>query len=526
MSNTFDFRSTHTTLFAALLAAARRHGLDKEILEDADRQPQSYRRLILGSLVIGAKLDELAAPGQAVGVLLPNAAGLVVTLLGLNAYGRVAAMLNFTSGAKNLCSAACTGPLPVVVTSRRFIEAAKLGDVVEALAETQVAPGRAVRIVYLEDVRRSIGMLDKLKGLWRSRFAAGFHRRRAKAPEKPAVILFTSGTEGVPKGVVLTSTNLVANARQIFAHAAGMLSAADTVMNPLPMFHSFGLTAATLMPLLNGMKVVLYPSPLHYKEVPKLIAATKCTVLFGTDTFLQGYARVAAPADLASIRYAIAGAERVKDATRAMWNKTGALILEGYGATECSPVIACNVPDANRPGTVGRLLPGQEVRLEPVEGIARGGRLYVRGPNVMAGYLLSDRPGVLVPPQEGWHDTGDIVSIEDGFVTITGRAKRFAKIGGEMVSLASVESMASGLWPEANHVCVSLPDSKKGETLVLLTDQAGADREALSTYARAQGLPEISVPRQVIVVPAVPVLGTGKLDLPAALELAQRLQAA
>lgn len=526
MSQPFDASTTHTTLFAALLAAGRRQGLDKDILEDADRQPQSYRRLILGSLVLGAKLDALGRAGEAIGVLLPNAAGLVVTVFGLNAFGRVAALLNFTSGARNLCSAARTGPLSVVVTSRRFIEAAKLGDIVAALGAAEIAPGRRVEIVYLEDVRRSIGTWDKLKGLWRSKFAAGFHRRRAKAADKPAVILFTSGTEGVPKGVALTSTNLVANASQIFAHAAGMLSPADTVMNPLPMFHSFGLTAGTLMPLLNGMKVVLYPSPLHYKEVPKLIGATKATVLFGTDTFLQGYARMAAENDLSSVRYAIAGAERVKDTTRALWGKSGAMILEGYGATECSPVIACNLPETNRPGSVGRLLPGQEARLEPVEGITHGGRLHIRGPNVMAGYLLSDRPGVIVPPVGGWHDTGDIVTIDDGFVTITGRAKRFAKIGGEMISLAAVENLASGLWPEANHVCVSLPDPKRGESLVLVTDQQGADREALSSYAREQGLPELAVPRQVLVVPAVPVLGTGKLDLPAALELARTLQTA
>jgi acyl-[acyl-carrier-protein]-phospholipid O-acyltransferase/long-chain-fatty-acid--[acyl-carrier-protein] ligase len=446
-------------------------------------------------------------------------------VLGLNAFGRVAGMLNFTAGARNLSAAAQLGPLPVVVTSRRCIELAKLDEAVAALAETEVSPGKRVAIVYLEDLRRQIGTGDKLKGLARSFFASGFHRRRSHDPDKTAVILFTSGTEGVPKGVALSNANLAANATQIFTHAAGMLTSSDTVMNPLPMFHSFGLTAATLMPLLNGMKVVLYPSPLHYKEVPKLVGATKATVLFATDTFLQGYARAAGGGELASIRYVIAGAERVKDTTRKLWEKTGATILEGYGATECSPVIACNLPDTNRPGTVGRMLPGMEARLEPVEGIARGGRLYVRGPNVMSGYILPANPGVVVPPPGGWHDTGDIVAMDDGFVTITGRAKRFAKIGGEMVSLAAVEALASGLWPDANHVCVGLPDARKGESLVLVTDQPDADRAALLDYAQAQGFAEIAVPRAILVVGAIPVMGTGKLDLPATLELARKTRA-
>lgn len=511
-----------TTLFRAFLDAAKRHGASREILEDADRQPLAYGRVILGSLVLGGKIVAKLQPGDAVGILLPNANGLVVTLMGLNAYGRVAGLLNFTAGIKNLTSAVKTGPLPVVVTSRRFVEAAGLTEVVEALAATQAAPGRLVEIVYLEDVRKSISGFDKVRGLMRSWRAKGFHRRRGTTGSTPAVILFTSGTEGVPKGVVLTNANLVANASQIFEHAAGMLSAADVAMNPLPMFHSFGLTAATLMPLLNGMKVVLYPSPLHYKEVPKLIAATKATVLFSTDTFLQGYVRSAQNGELASIRYAIAGAERVKDQTRKLWSQTGATILEGYGATECSPVISCNLPATNRPGSVGTLLPHIEARLEPVEGIAAGGRLHVRGPNVMAGYMMPSAPGVIVPPEGGWHDTGDIVTIEDGFVTITGRAKRFAKIGGEMVSLAAVEALASGLWPDANHVCVSLPDPKKGEILILVTERPDADRDSLGDYARSQGFAELAVPKAILVVANIPVLGTGKVDLPATTDLARK----
>ncbi len=510
-----------TTLFQALQAAARRHGSDKVILEDAERQPLTYSRLILASLVLGRRLKRETALGEATGLLLPNVTALVVTLFGLNAFGRTAGLLNFTAGARNIQSAVRTGPLPVVVTSRRFIETAKLDDLVEAIAETEWATGRKARVLYLEDVRKEIGRRDKAIGLVSSLAPALATAGSRPAPDDTAVILFTSGTEGTPKGVALTNTNLVANARQIFTHATGVLSADDTAMNPLPMFHSFGLTAGTLMPLLSGMKSVLYPSPLHYKQVPKLIKETKATLLFSTDTFLQGYARAADEGDTDSLRYVVAGAERVKESTREMWSRSGTEILEGYGATECSPVISCNLPEQKRHGSVGRALPGIETRLLPVEGIADGGRLEVRGPNVMAGYILPDAPGVKVPPAGGWHDTGDIVTIEDGYIHIRGRAKRFAKIGGEMVSLAAIEALASGLWPDNTHVCVPLPDPRRGESLVLVTDKPDADKGMLAEYARKQGFTELWVPKALLVTQQIPILGSGKVDYAATLEMAR-----
>jgi acyl-[acyl-carrier-protein]-phospholipid O-acyltransferase/long-chain-fatty-acid--[acyl-carrier-protein] ligase len=451
-------------------------------------------------------------------VLLPSVQGVAVVVFGLTAMGRVPAMLNFTAGVKNLRSACETGGVRTIVTSRRFVDQGKLDDVVTALSE-----GRTV--IFTEDLRKQISSLDKIKGM----LAALLPRRApgAKAdPDAEAAVLFTSGTEGAPKGVVLSHANLVANALQIFDHGQTIFRTSDVLMNPLPIFHSFGLTAGTLMPILNGMKVVMYPSPLHYKQVPKLIRETGATILLGTDTFLQGYARAAEDGDLASINYIIAGAERVKDDTRALWAPTGAVIAEGYGCTECSPVIACNVPGhATREGTVGRILPGIEHRLDPVEGIMRGGRLVVRGANVMLGYILADRPGEIVPPEGGWHDTGDIVEIEDGFVRITGRAKRFAKLGGEMVSLAAVETMISGLWPGHNHVVVALPDPRKGEQLVLVTENPNGDRRALLKAAQAQGFPELWIPRAILVTQVIPVLGSGKVDYTAARELALTMRA-
>jgi acyl-[acyl-carrier-protein]-phospholipid O-acyltransferase/long-chain-fatty-acid--[acyl-carrier-protein] ligase len=510
----FDEAGARITLFSALLQAVSRHGKARIALEDPERKPLSYGNLVLGALVLGRKLAALTQEREHVGMLLPNVQAMAVTFFGLTAFGRVPALLNFTAGVKNLRAAGELAELKVIVTSRRFVEQAKLDDELEALGE-----GR--RIVYLEDVRKQITSLDKAIGALSSLVPGFVHRRYAAPPDDPAVLLFTSGTEGKPKGVALSHANLVSNARQIFALAAGFLSERDIVMNPLPAFHSFGLTAGMLMPLLSGMKVVLYPSPLHYKQVPKLIGETGCTFLFATDTFLQGYARAADPTDLKSVRYVVAGAERVKPETRRMWEPYGTTILEGYGCTECSPVLACNTPIATRDGSVGRLLPGIEARLEPVEGIHEGGKLCVRGPNIMAGYLSVDRPGVIVPPEGGWHDTGDIVTLDDGFVVIKGRAKRFAKLGGEMVSLAAVESMISGLWPDQNHVVVALPDARKGEQLVLVTEKPNAERSVLQETAKAQGFPELWVPRAILVTNSIPVLGSGKIDYAATLELAR-----
>jgi acyl-[acyl-carrier-protein]-phospholipid O-acyltransferase/long-chain-fatty-acid--[acyl-carrier-protein] ligase len=327
-----------------------------------------------------------------------------------------------------------------------------------------------------------------------------------------AAILFTSGSEGVPKGVLLSHRNMLCNAAQAAARID--FGRTDKVFNTLPVFHAFGLTVGLVLPLVSGVPVFLYPSPLHYRVVPELVYGANATILFGTDTFLSGYARAAHPYDFRSVRYVLAGAEPVKETTRRLWaEKFGLRILEGYGVTETAPALALNTPMFNRFGTVGRLLPGIEAKLDPVEGIEKGGRLYVRGPNVMLGYLKADQPGILVPPAEGWHDTGDIVTIDrEGFVTIKGRAKRFAKIGGEMISLAAVESLASELWPDAQSAVVAKPDPRRGERLVLVTEKEGATRPAFQAFAKAKGASDLMAPAEVMVVDKLPVLGSGKAD--------------
>ncbi len=501
------------TLPQALLKAATKHGKSMAIVEDQTRQPISYDRLILGAQVLGRVFARQTGPGETVGLLLPNVNATAVTLFALMWHGRTAAMLNFSAGQKNILSACATADIKLVITSRLFVNKANLEPVVEALSDK-------ARVVYLEDVRKSLSPLAKLRGVFDKLRAASVAARSGAKPSDPAIILFTSGSEGEPKGVVLSHSNILSNIAQIAEHID--LSRFKTFFNPLPVFHSVGMTGGLLLPLIEGIRAVQYPSPLHYREIPKLVGEIKADLLFGTDTFIAGYARAAAEQDLKSVKMIVAGAERVKDETRALWEKYGTEIVEGYGATECAPVVALNTPETNRPGSVGQLLPGIEHRLEPVKGIHEGGRLVVRGANVMLGYLLPGGDGKLMPPQDGWHDTGDIVTVtKDRFVTIKGRAKRFAKLGGEMVSLGAIEALASGLWPEHSHIAVTINDGRKGERIVLITDQENAARPEMLKYAKQEGVPELWVPKAILVVDAIPVLGSGKADYAGAQRLVE-----
>jgi acyl-[acyl-carrier-protein]-phospholipid O-acyltransferase/long-chain-fatty-acid--[acyl-carrier-protein] ligase len=501
------------TLPQALLKAAAKHGRSMAILEDQTRQSITYDRLVLGAQVLGRVFAGQTGHGEAVGLLLPNGNATAVTLFGLLWHGRTAAMLNFSAGKKSILSACTTAGIKLVITSRVFVTKAGLGPIIEALSDQ-------VRIVYLEDVRKSLSPLAKARGVLDKLRAASIIARNGVKPNDAAIILFTSGSEGEPKGVVLSHSNILCNIAQISQHID--LSRFKTFFNPLPVFHSVGMTGGLLLPLMEGIRAVQYPSPLHYREIPKLVGEIKADLLFGTDTFIAGYARAAAPQDLKSVKMIVAGAERVKDETRALWEKYGTEIVEGYGATECAPVVALNTPETNRPGSVGQFLPGIEYRLEPVKGIHEGGRLVVRGGNVMLGYLLPGGDGKLVPPEDGWHDTGDIVTVsEDRFVTIKGRARRFAKLGGEMVSLGAIEELASGLWPEHSHVAVTINDGRKGERIVLVTDQETAARAEMLSYAKQEGVPELWVPKAIMVVDAIPVLGSGKADYAGAQRLVE-----
>ncbi len=498
----FDARHSQTSLFDALVEARRTYGAGKAVLEDHERNPLTYTALIRAAFALGRKIAAVTEPGERVGILLPASSAAAVTFFALHAFGRTPTMLNFTSGIRNLRAACQLAGVKRVLTSHRFIEQAKLHDLVDAMESLAT-------VTYLEEVREKIGLADKLFAIAASAFPERF--RAATRPDDPGVILFTSGSFGAPRGVVLSQRNLVANVEQIAAHIE--LDPNWVMFNPLPTFHCFGLTGGVLLPILTGMKAFQYPSPLHTKQIPPLVKDSGASILLATDTFVNQYARAAEPGELSGLKFIVCGAEKVREETHNLIaERFGPVpVLEGYGATEAAPVIAVNKPTDNRRGTVGGLLPGIETRLVPVEGIATGGKLFVRGPNVMSGYLAAD--GGLEPPIDGWHDTGDVVSLtDDNWVTILGRVKRFAKVGGEMVSLTAAEDLASAVWPECRHAVVALPDPKKGERLILVTDRRDAESSRLVAHAQSVGAPEIAVPRKIIKVPVIPVLGTGKTD--------------
>ncbi len=504
----FKESSARITLFGALLRARKRYGGKKVSIIDADDRELTYTQIVRASFALGSALKPQTNTKEKVGVLLPTGAGSLLAFFALQTIGRIPAMLNFTAGPSNLLSAFKIAQVTKVITAHKFIKLANLEALVEKLAPH-------VEFIYLEDVRDNLTMRNKIKAALGSFLPALVMAH--PSPDEVGVILFTSGTEGSPKGVALSHKNLVANVEQIRAHFTS-ITHEDVVFNSLPTFHCFGLTGGALLPIFIGLKVALYPSPLHIKIIPERIKKVGATITFATDTFLSRYARAGKEGDLSGLRFAVCGAEQVREETRAFVKKKyGLIVLEGYGATEAAPVIAVNQLEANRHGTVGRLLPGMETRIDPVPGISKGGRLFVKGPNVMMGYMTADQPGVIQPIGDGWHDTGDVVEIdEDGFLAIRGRVKRFANIAGETISLAVVENCAKAMWPDHEHVALIMPDPKKGEQIIVLSNCSEANRSGILNWAQQHGVPELAVPRKVVIVEEIPLLGTGKVDYQAA----------
>ncbi|GHC68887.1 AMP-binding protein [Limoniibacter endophyticus] len=490
------------TIFQAVRNAALRYGPSRHAIEDTVTGEMSYRALLIAANVLARRFISIDQPGETVGLLMPSANASLAAFLGLQSAGRVTAFLNYSTGPGALISSLKTAQIRTMVSSRAFIEKGQLQPLVEAVEAT------GTRIVWLEDLRKEISGLDKVVGAltWRNALWT-------QVPEKPAVVVFSSGSEGTPKGIVLSHNNILSNVWQ--AEARLRFSLNDKLLTVLPLFHSFGLTVGALLPLVAGVRSFLYPSPLHYKQIPEAARKSRPTILLGTDTFFAGYARTAEPDDFSSLRMAVAGAEPVRAETRRLWReKFGLALQEGYGMTEASPVVAVNTVTHSREGSVGRLFPGMTPRLETVDGMTEGGRLHLRGPNLMMGVMTEDAPGQIktLPPGD-FHDTGDIVAIDrEGYIFIKGRAKRFAKIGGEMISLASVENLANDLWPDFDQVATTIMDPKRGERIVLLSTKPDATVDAIRLHAEEKGSSRLVLPDRVFIVSEVPRLSTGKIN--------------
>lgn len=513
----FDSYETDKTLFEAFAQSMKMAGRFKPVIEDTERKPVKFMAMFLKSFVLGRLINRAIPDDKYVGIMLPTSNTCLLTYLGLQAFGKIPAMINFSTGPKQVIATCKTVGLKTVITAKKVVLLAKLDHLVEEIEAS------GVHVLYLEDLKGLFKTSDKIFGVWGSLFPIRTYRKLTGGkiePTDPAEILFTSGSEGMPKAVFLTHKNILSNCYQIPSRLD--FYPEDVILNCLPMFHSFGLNISTLLPLLLGMKAFLYPTPLHYRIIPEICASARCTIMVGTDTFLAGYAKCANPYDFNSLRIVAAGAEKVKAETRKIWSeKFGLRILEGYGATECSPFISCNTFLHQKVGSVGRVFPGMEIELKPVEGIKDGAELWLKGPNVMLGYMRAQKPLELDPPAGGWYDTGDIVEIdEDGFIFIKGRCKRFAKIGGEMVSLLAVEQVISQKYPGFVSGAVNIPDARKGEQIVLITTCKDITREGMIEAFKSAGITELGIPSKVIYTSEPPLLGTGKFNYVAAKEMA------
>jgi len=503
----FESSDYHKTLFSSLLDAKKIHGKNHQIITDIERKTLTYKQLITGCFAIGNKIAKTTKEEKYIGLMMPNMNSSIITFFAIQLLDKVPVMMNFSTGGQNFISSCNTAKIKTIISSKKFIEKAKLENLVKTIKL------EGIDIIYLEEIVKDIGFTSKISSSLKSYFAQSLYLKISKAnSDDPAVVLFTSGSEGTPKGVVLSHKNIQSNRFQLTSRVD--FSSKDIVFNALPIFHSFGLTAGALLPILSGIKTFFYPSPLHYRIIPELIYTTNSTIMFGTNTFLSNYARFANPYDFYSIRYVFAGAEKLNEETRKMWSeKFGVRIFEGYGTTETSPTLSTNTPMHNKPGTVGRFMPGIKTKLEQIPGIIDGKKLFVSGPNIMKGYLLNKNPGVILPPYNGWYDTGDIVTVDDkGYITIEGRSKRFAKIAGEMISLTAAEINISKISPQQNHVVISVPDTKKGEKLILVTTSKTLSISQISSFFRKNQISELSIPKEIIMIEKLPLLGTGKID--------------
>lgn len=533
------------TVAEAFLAAARRRP-GQPVIADQMRGVLTYRDLVTAILVLKPALERLA--GERVGILLPASCGASIVYLATLFAEKTPVMVNWTTGARNMLHGVSTVGARCVLTSRALVgRLAAQGVDFASLAD---------RFVYLEDVGAQVSALDKLDAAAQARLDWGDLRRVQPTPY--AVILFTSGSEAFPKAVPLTHANILANIRDVLSIIR--VRRDDALVGFLPPFHSFGISVTTILPLVCGLRAVYHPNPNEAWVIAKVIEAYRPTVVLGTPTFLSGIVRAARPRQLASLRLAITGAEKCPDRTYELVRQRcpGVTILEGYGVTECAPIVSATPERRPIPGTIGRVLPSMEyVIVDPETGAriagrpaiapgeterhpagaiptpedsTRPGMLLVRGPNVFPGYL-GDAPSPFAEFEgRSWYRTGDLVSSDaDGTLTFRGRLKRFVKVGGEMISLPAIEAAieahvamlgeaptavgrgAAGTSDEGPTIAVECCGDERPE-IVLFTTRPDVDRAAVNRLLQNAGLSPLHNVTRVVHVAAIPVLGTGKTD--------------
>ncbi len=472
----------------------------------------TYERLLVGARVMAERFRAFDEPN--VGLLMPASVAADIALMGLHLAGKLPVVLNWTTGPNNLEHAVTLMKLKRVITSKAFIDRTNL-----------VVPG--AEFVFLEDVRKSVGKIEMLSRLLGGRWFPASAKRKAlrhavKDPNAPAVVLFTSGSEKAPKAVPLTHANVIANNRATAAFVK--LTRADSLLGFLPLFHSFGHTVAALLPLLSGIRLLHHPDPTDASGLVRKIAGYKPTVICATPTFFGFILDRAKPGELDSLTCVVVGAERCPDAVfeKAKTMTPNGEILEGYGITECSPIVAANPPGRTRRGTIGVPLPGVEVCVTELDTrtvlpAGERGMMHVSGPNVFPGYLGDDAPDPFAEfDGKTWYVTGDLASLDaDGYITFHGRLKRFIKAGGEMISLPALEEPFARKYPPTDagpRVAVEgveLPGG--GRKVVLFTTEDVSERDA-NALLQAEGFRGVMRLDEVRKEPSIPVLGTGKTD--------------
>ncbi len=471
----------------------------------------TYEKALIGALILSGRFKSLR--DGYLGIMLPTSAGCALSIIAALFSGKIPVMINYSTGAKdNVEYAKRKCDFETVITSRRLLE--------------KINCPQVKGMVYIEDIMDDIKKTEKIKALLLSRLPLALIKKMVHSGgmDEECVILFTSGSERDPKAVQLTHRNILSNIEG-FSQLIH-LSHEDRMLASLPYFHVFGLTVNLWAPLYHGMTIISYANPLDYKKICEIIKEEKPTMLVGTPSFLWGYLRRSEPGDFRSIRLAVCGADKCPDSLReGFLEKHGITLLEGYGTTETSPVISVNTPDANKPGSVGRVIPGVQIRIEDYETgeecpPGKVGRILVKGDLVMKGYL-DDLEETSLRLRKGWYDTGDMGYLdEEGFLWHAGRLKRFVKIGGEMVSLVRVENVIERYLPSDVECCVvELPDPIKGARIVVAVTKPINEKEILKKIANE--LPNIALPRHFIVIEDLPKMGSGKIDFRKTTELVQ-----